>query len=79
MKLDLRARYNILKLMHQKVYCSLDSNELHVPVRLTRMAAAPVLTLCQLLTGKYRNSFHCMGHFLWNSLPVGLRSISDTQ
>lgn len=78
MKIDLIARFNILKMIHYNVYFNLDDFGIQVPLRVTRSGDAPLLIIDQPRNSKYRNSLDYMGRFLWNSLPARLRNITDT-
>lgn len=77
MRNDLRARFNILKIMHYYAYSNHDNIGIIVPLRVTRATEAPVFKICQPLNTKYKNSLDYMGRFLWNSLPVWLRNVAD--
>lgn len=74
LKIDLRARFNILKIMHYLVYNNRDEIGIIVPLRVPRLTNAPLFKISQPMNFKYRNSLDYMGRFLWNSLPVRLRN-----
>lgn len=79
LKLDIRARFNVLKLMHHEVYYLGEeviydyvTGQIH-----TRSADAPILKVPFPKTSNFRNSYMYSSHILWNSLPVQLMLISD--
>lgn len=83
MKLDIRARFNVLKMMHHKVYhvgspdvISISPESMH-RTTVTRSSVAPTLKLPFPKTVKFKSSFMYWSHFLWNSLPVYLRLLED--
>lgn len=78
MKLDLRARFNILKLIHYKIYFTEDLDVIDNDGMIqTRSYDAPTLRVPFPKNSKFRNSFYYFGHILWNSLPTDLRVISE--
>lgn len=77
MKLDLRARFNVLKIMHHKVYNNVDVPVLPVHAMQTRAHAGPILPLVFPNSTKFKQSFAYYGNMLWNSLPPNLRLISN--
>lgn len=81
MKLDIRARFNIIKLIHSRIYVTCDYDEFIVspPSQTTRAHTAPLCILPFPKSLKFRHSFFYTAHLLWNSLLPDLRLIRNPQ
>lgn len=78
MKLEIRRRFNIIKLMHTKIYHR-ELETIVVSQVNTRLFAGPVLNIPIPRYSKFQRSLYYVGHVLWNSLPVYLRVIRDSR
>lgn len=77
-KLEIRRRFNIIKLMHTKIYC-IESESISISQVNTRLFAGPVLYIPIPRYTKFKRSLYYVGRELWNSLPVNLRLIRDSR
>lgn len=78
MKLDIRRRFNIIKLIHTKIYYREYESIITSQVN-TRSHAGPVLSIPIPKYSKFKRSLYYVGHELWNSLPLFLRTIRDSR
>lgn len=67
MKLDIRGRFNMLKLIHHRIYVLGDyDNCIFTPTNiLTRSNVSPVCIMPTPWNAKFRKSFVYMAHLLW--------------